>query len=191
MDSLLFPVKPAASAFAVLLLLGSGLPLVGCGYRPVYGAPAEARLTVVPAPQTTPRLEVVHQVMAGVRRELSAAGALRPGSAYPRVVVEVLRVDELPTGIAALPGEDGDRRRPRARGSAVGVTARAWLVEHEGAEPSRDTGDLRRVEYAAVVENARLGARVFDDAARVAARRVGRALARRILGRAEPSVEPM
>jgi hypothetical protein len=185
-EKLLFPVKRShvitwsAWLFWLELLLG------GCGYAPAYdGSRPKQRLAVVAAPHAIPQVSVLHEVMAGAREELSRAGVLTPGSGHPRLVVQVLRVDESSSGVAAVADV------PLARGSTVGVVGRAWVEEGPGQEPARDSGDLRRVEWISS------GATASDDASRHnaalnnAGRRLGRALARRVLGEPEPAVEPM
>jgi hypothetical protein len=133
-------------------------------------------------------MAAVQAVISGTRRGLSQAGVLRPGRAYPVVVVEVLRVDEKVTGILApAPGEPA----PLGRGSAVGVVARAWVVEHSGAHPSRDTGDVRRVVRYGNATEPRLDQVRFDQAVEKAGRELGQVLARRILGEPVPLAAPM
>lgn len=186
-EIVLFPVK-----------LGLGLPLVlgatalcgGCGYHAAFsGAAPSYRLSVVSAPLTIPHPEVLQATLAGVRAELGRDGALAAGQAFPRLVVEVLRVDEVASGIAAMPTSAG--LVPLARASAVGVTARAWVEEKSGASPARDTGDVRCVETVAQDADPLAGSVAVEQAARAAGRRAGEAVARRALGMAEPSVEPM
>ena len=165
--------------------------LPGCGYRAVYaGAPPSAKLAVVPATNRTADIEAVAGVLAGVRAELSRTGALSSGQGYPRVLVEVLRVDEIPVGIAAPDPPPGEDRRPVARGLAMAVTARAWVVESAGGEPAVDTGDIRRIGNAATQAGPLENAQQRALAVRAAGRQTGEALARRILGDPEPSVEP-
>src|SRR5262245_38641975 len=84
----------------------------GCGYRPAYQAPQAERFSVAAAPMKAPYFEALQAGLAGVRAGLSQAGSLEGGSSYPLVIVEILRVDELPTAI----GASGDQ--PLARGSA-------------------------------------------------------------------------
>jgi hypothetical protein len=176
------------SRLAGLLLLG--VAAASCGYRAEYGgAPPEARLTLTAAPALVARPEAVQAALAGVRHELSAAGALRAGKGYPRVVVEVLRVDELSGGVARAETDAG--AIPLARGSAVGVVARAWVQEHAGAPPARDTGDMRRVQSYASGGDAVLEGQRHSAAIRAAARELGRALGRRLLGHPEPATEPL
>ena len=164
--------------------------MTACGYAPAYGGerPGE-RLSVAAAPHHIPELEVIHATLGGARAELSAAGVLAPGSSRPRLLIELLRVDELSSGIAARNGADGDRI-PLARGSAVGVVGRAW-VELESSDISRDTGDVRRVEYFSASEDPRIDALRHSRALQAAGRRLGRALARRVLGDPEPPNELM
>lgn len=161
----------------------------GCGYRAEYGGPApDQPLTLAAAPASVARADVVQATLAGAREELSSAGALRPGSRYPRVVVEVLRVDESGTGIAV---SASDPELPLARGSSVAVVGRAWVEERAGEAPARDTGDIRRVERYAPAADARLESERHSRALRSAARRLGRALGRRLMGHAEPADEAL
>jgi hypothetical protein len=186
---LLFPVKLGPLRFWKVqpFAVAAALFVTGCGYRSA-ASPARSgdRLTVSGEPASTPHLEAVQAALAGARAGLSRMAALRSGSDYPRVVIAVVRVDEVATGIdVSTPGV------PLARGSAVAVTGRAWVLERPGAEPARDTGDVRRVETVAQGPAVLPGAQAFESAVRSAARRVGEALALRILGVAEPSIEPM
>src|SRR6185436_15833314 len=119
----------------------------GCGYRPAFASASERLLTVGAAPFQSPHPEAVESVLAGVRAGLSEAGALAPGSAFPRVFVELLRVDELPAGIQSTPAGEGSQ--PLATGAAIGVVARAWVVSKQGGTPTDETGDVRRIEYVA------------------------------------------
>lgn len=195
MEILLFPVKPGAQlrkfsrgfGLGAVLLLWSG----ACGYRAVYSGeePAE-RLSVVSGKHQVAELEAIEGVLGGVRAELSKNGALGSGTTLPRAVVEVLRVDELPSGIVA-PDPPGGSRRPIARGMLLGVTARAWVEEGPSGSPVVDTGDVRRVAAAQSSETLKVDSAVRRSAIRAAAREVGESLARRLLGEAEPAVEPM
>jgi hypothetical protein len=187
---LLFPVK-LGHFRNFTTALGSAVCVAasGCGYRPAYSAEAPVRLSVAAAPASTPHLEAIQSAVAGARAELSRVGALQGGTGYPRMMIEVARVDEVAAGIesAFVDGTD----RPLATASAIGVVARAWIVRGEGAEPERDTGDVRRVVTVAQGSDPVAGGYAYDAAVRAAARRTGEALARRVLGTAEPGVEPM
>ncbi len=162
----------------------------GCGYEPVFGGAAPAaQLTVATAPYATARVEVVQAAVAGARSELGRAGVLDAGTGYPRLVVEVTRVDELSTGIRPSDAEPGERLVPLARGSAVAVVGRAWVETSAGSGPERDTGDLRRVEFVESGPNAVADSLRFDQALASAARRLGRDLVRRVLGEPVPGNE--
>ena len=188
MQSLLFPVKLRCLLFGFIAFL----QLEGCGYRPAYEARAEAeRLSVAPADPKAPRSGVVHAALAGARSELSRAGQLASGTGYPRMVVEVLRIDEQSSGVAAPPPAPGETRTPLARGSAVGVLGRAWVEQKPGGPALRDTGDMRRVETYGGGPDSVLESMRHDEAVRAAARHLGRGLARRILGEPEPDIEPI
>jgi hypothetical protein len=160
----------------------------GCGYQAVYaGRPGGAlHVKVVRVALADP--VTADEVASGVREELARAGALAPGEAYPRVEIEVLRADEASEGVRASPAG------PQARATDVGVVARAWVVRVQGAEPQRETGDMRAEETLAVDEgdfapDPRASAFHHADALRAAARRLGRALGARVLGRPAASEE--
>ena len=186
MENLLFHVKHGPLTHRVswiFLILSIG---VACGYAPKYGSRRDVRLSVAPAAHRVAEIDVVDATLDGVRAELSRAGALGPGGAYPRLVVEVVRVDEVSAGIALSPDAG-----PLARGSAVAVVARAWVIPSVGARSERDTGDIRRVEHVMSDVDSRHDATHYHEALRSAAKGVGRALARRVLGGPEPAEEPL
>ena len=58
--------------------------------------------------------------------------------------IEALRADEESEGIAA------ERGAPVARGTDVGIVARAWITAAEGGPREADTGDMRAEEIIAV-----------------------------------------
>lgn len=186
MYKLLFPVKLGPLIFIVLSGLGS------CGYAPAYQAATKERerFSVTAAPHKVPQMDVVQMVLAGVRAELSRAGAARPGAGYPRVVVEVLRVDERSSGIAAVRPNPAAGPVPMARGSTIAVLARAW-IERAAGSSERDTGDMSRVENYGADADTELEVVNHDQALRSAARRLGHALGRRILFEPEPNTDPM
>jgi hypothetical protein len=188
----------ALFARARLLVIAVAASSVACGYRPLYsGAQGDERLAVIGVTPLVADASVVAEVEAGVRAGLARAALLRAGGAYPRVVVEVLRMDAQSEGIAAVPGgvrppEVGGvpvgaagPLRPLARGTRVAVVARAWLERSEGGQKERQTGDLRAADVMQVEIDARLEALRLDDASRAAARRLGERLARRVLGEPE------
>jgi hypothetical protein len=126
-------------------------------------------------------------VASGAREELAREGALEAGDGWPRMEIEVLRADEASEGIAA--GATGPQTGPVARATDVALVARAWIVVAPDAPPQSDTGDLRAEETVTVDTSSQTEApdpraSVFHraDALRAAARRLGRQLARRVLG---------
>ena len=165
-----------------------GLLLASCGYGPVYGgARPDTRLSVHAAPPKIPDVGASQAVLAGARSELSSAGVLASSGGYPRLVIELSRVDERSLGILA--DSTGNDAQPLARGSAIGVVGRAWVEEAPGAAPSRDTGDMRRAERFASGLDRVTDSRRDEAAIAAASRRLGRALARRVLGYPEPADE--
>lgn len=171
------------------LALSAALP--GCGYEPVYSTERpEIRLTVQAAPYGAPHLEAVAATVSGVRRSLSSAGVLRPGDGYPRVVVEVVRVDERAAGVIAEDAGDGTDR-PAARAASLGVVGRAWVEEVERGPRTRDTGDVRRTATYAVGSGTLAEQPRYEVALRGAGHALGQALGRRILGEPETTFEPL
>lgn len=187
---------------AVVALLGvSG---GACGYQPLYapdassgaggagGAGAAPKLHVVLARSVVSDAVASDEVVSGAREELAREGALAAGEGYPRLEIEVLRVDEASDAIGAARSAAGGALAPRARGTEVGIVARAWVVFAAGAEPLRDTGDVRALDLAGADDPAGAAAspvsgdrRDFfrhEDVLRAAARRVGIRLAQRVLG---------
>jgi hypothetical protein len=178
-------------------LLLAAFAISACGYRPLYGGEqGEEPFAVIGIAPLVADPSVVAEVEAGVRAGLARVAMLRGGSGYPRVVVEVLRVDAQSEGVAAVPGGvrapgagsaagDALPLRPLARGTRIGVLARAWVERADGGPHERQTGDLRSVDVMQVESDARLEALRLDDASRAAARRLGERLARRVLGEPE------
>jgi hypothetical protein len=165
-------------ALALALVLSSSS---GCGYRPLYGEAEGERLHVTLSRSLVADSVATDEVLSGIREELAREGALAAGEGYPRVEVEVLRADESSEGIAAVAGQ------PRARGTEVGLVARAWLVRAKDAPKERDTGDVRAMDAVTIdTREGKLDPRAdalhHDDALRAVARRVGKRLAMRLLG---------
>lgn len=175
----MFPVKRVWPSVAKALSFA--LLCTSCGYRSLnanHDTP-DSRLAVTPAPLRSPQGFALEAAVAGARLELGRAGALK-SSGYPRLVVELVRVDESSAGIAAVADA------PLARGSAVSVVVRGWVESSFEATPERDTGDVRRVERVATTAVGADSQR-NAQAVREAARAAGEALARRVLGEPEPS----
>ena len=121
---------------------------------------------------------------SGVRSELAAAALLANDDQFPRLVLDVLRVDELSRGIYVQAGQ------PRAAGMSIAVTVRGRVFQAENQEPHIDTGDLRRSSQVSGDSDPRADSAAYDSALRSAAERAGRAVARIALGIPEPNDEP-
>ena len=120
-----------------------------------------------------------------LRSELAAAGLLASGAQYPRLVIDVLRVDELSRGIHVQAGQ------PRAAGMSIALTVRGRIFRAENQEPTLDTGDLRRAVQLSGDADPRADSAAYDTALRSAAERAGRAIARVALGIPEPNDEAL
>jgi hypothetical protein len=167
----------------VLLVTVAG----GCGYQPAYGGTRpEGRLSVLAAPSRAPEGGALAALLSGLRDELSKAGVLGPGTGYPRVVVELVRVDERGAG----PSQLGNTAWAVARGSIVGVTARAW-IEESPSQVTRDSGDVRRTVTFGTQSGALDALLTREAALTEAGRATGAALGRRVLGEVEVTQEPM
>lgn len=137
-----------------------------------------------------PETGALGAALQGLRGELARAGVLRGGTGYPRVMVELVRVDERATLVALERDETGGLLSPQGQGSLVGVTARAWVLPAPGAPPRSDTGDVRRTAGFAFHPEPGRDTVVRESALQSAGRATGRALGRRILGEIEPGREP-
>ena len=164
------------------LCAGLLLGLTGCGYQPLYSSQSGRHYDVVAGHYATASFEAVQVAVAGVRSELGAAQAL--GSGFPRVVVEVLRVDERSIGIGIGSARN---QAPLARGSEIVVVGRAQVFRSEGAAAVIDTGDLSRAAQFASGASPSADAANRARAVRDAARALGKALGRAVLGVPEPA----
>ena len=158
----------------------SSCSILSCGYHAAYGVQGRLHVTVLRA--LVPDAIAADEVASGVREELAREGALEAGDGYPRVEIEVLREDEQSEGVAAGAGA------PVARGTAVGLVARAWIMASPDGPPADDTGDMQAreaiaVDLAAGQPDPRASAFHHADALRAAARRLGRTLGARLVGR--------
>ncbi len=163
----------ALSCFALLA--------ASCGYRAAYGGEGQTRMHVKLVRSLVADAVAADEVASGVREALLAEGALEPGDGWPRAEIEVLRASESSEGVAARGGA------PFARGIDVGIVGRAWIVPDTGAPPEHDTGDLRAEEVIAADQTGGASDPLSGefhgaDALRAAARRLGRKLARKLLG---------
>ena len=195
----------AQSLAQVVAVVVTGLLAVACGYRPVLGTGTDRHYHVALVENLVADAVVADEVLAGLREELARYGALLPNDGYPRVEVEVLRQDEEAEGVVAgsaggtLSGGGGRaEQQPLARGLRRSVVGRARVRPSPQDEPEGDTADVRVVDVLSN-EDAKGGegtgtgvsAAFFSgaDLSRVAARRLGRRLARRVLGLPGPQDE--
>ena len=130
-----------------------------------------------------PETLAVQAAASGARAELASAGALASAEGYPRLVLDVLRIDELSRGIHVQDGQ------PRAGGMSVAVTVRGRVFRADGQEPALDSGDVRRAVQVAGDADPRADGAAYDEAVRAAAERAGRAAARFALGIPEAADE--
>ena len=162
--------------------------VAACGYSSVRRAESE-RLHVVLKSTEVADAVVTDSVLSGVRSALADEGALAPGDGFPRLEVEVLRADETSEGIARANSPNGPL--PVARGTEVGVVARAWVIPSKGASALRDTGDMRATDLLATPGSAEAAIVSYSDGLRASATRLGRALGRRVLGNPSVSDDPV
>lgn len=157
--------------------------LAGCGYQSIYAAPTSAKLSVHVGEVMVAEPLAAQAAANGARSELAGAGLLASGAQYPRLVVDVLRVDELSRGIHVQDGQ------PRAGGMSIALTVRGRIFNAENQEPRLDTGDLRRSVQVSGDSDPRADSSSYDAALRSAAELAGRAVARAALGIPEPNEE--
>jgi hypothetical protein len=183
--------RRCATWHVALLALGVAWFAIACGYQPAYGGERpRTRLSVIAAPSRAPEAGALSAILSGLRGELSRAGVLGSGRAFPRVVVELVRVDERGTAQTLLRDPNSGAQLPQASGALIGVTARAW-VETSPSEVERDTGDVRRAAPFGSANNAGLDSMQREAALSAAGEATGEALGRRIMGEVESTQEPM
>ena len=176
------------------LAIGIALGVLGCGYRTLDASrdPA-APFAVVGAIPRAPSAGAAAAAEAGARSELARAGVLATGAqasaGAAAIEIELVRVEEEGAGIAVDPGAGA---APLARGLRVTVTGRArlWAAGGQRPTPLRETGDVRAsFTISRGQGDAAATAAAREDAARIAGRRLGERLARRILGVPDPDIE--
>lgn len=155
----------------------------GCGYRAILAPPAQQHLSVQAGQMLVPEAITMQAALSGARGELAAAGQLGRDSEFPRLVLDVLRVDE---GSRAIHVQEG---QPAAGGMSVAVVVRARVYRAANQEPVVDSGDLRRAVQLSGDADPRVDSAAYDDALRGAAERAGRAAARAAIGLPEPADE--
>lgn len=158
--------------------------LSGCGYQSVYGRAGSEHLSVQVGQVLIPEPLAAQAAASGVRSELAAAGLLANGTQFPRLVLDVLRVDELSRGIHVQSGQ------PHAAGMSIALTVRGRVFQAENQEARLDTGDIRRSVQLTGDADPRADSAAYDVALRSAAERAGRAVARSALGIPEPNDDP-
>ena len=156
--------------------------VASCGYRPIREASgASGGVSVVAGGTAVAEPLALTEAVVGAKMALARDGALRDG--FPRLVIEIVRLDERSSGILANGGD------PRARGTVLALTGRAFVVDAPGAAPGFDTGDVTVAEPVAAGPDARSDALSRDEAVRALARRLGETLAMRMIGYPTPAGE--
>lgn len=159
------------------MLLGLVALAQGCGYQPVLThAPVQAPLHVVLTQSLVADPVAADEALQGLREALAERGALANGTGFPRVELEVLRVDEVAEGIGEGAGQ------PEARALRTGVVARAGVREAANAPLGRDTGDIRATVTHAAQASVEAHAFALTQGQRAAARKVGHLLGEQLLG---------
>jgi hypothetical protein len=156
--------------------------LSACGYVPVHTVHAESeKLAVAIVSVQAGDAGTLEALRSGVTQGLTERGMLRAGSDYPRVEVELVRIDRMAEGAAASPGSTG----ALARAFRVVVTGRAWVAKDKDTHVD-ETGELRE-DVVRAAEQGQSEALADIDSVRFVSQALGRKLARKIQG--EPSVE--
>lgn len=167
---------PSSWRFGVFAVLS--FSIASCGYAPLYAANGGAKLHVHLHRSLVPDAAATDEVVSGAREQLAREGALAPGDGWPRVEIEVLRIDATSDAVSAPKGNVV----PVARGVEVALVARAWIVRADGAEAEHDTGDVRARDLVATQSVGRADLFAHGDATRAVARRIGQRLALKVLG---------
>jgi hypothetical protein len=173
------PARPLSARRAAALALAA-LAAAGCGYRPLRSfSAAPGELHVVAGASQVPDVTLVSDAVHGAQVTLAREARLGQGP-YPRLEVEVVRIDERSSGVRALEGQ------PLARGVSLGLLGRARVLRAPGAAAQFDTGDVRVAADIAAEPDLRADTLRRDDALRALARRLGETLAGRVLGLPSP-----
>ena len=160
--------------------------VAGCGYHSVYAQPDSERLSVQMGQTLIPDALAAQSAASGARSELAASGLLASNGDFPRLVIDVLRVDEASRGAHVNASRSSG---PLAAGMSIAVTVRGRIFKAEAQEPALDTGDVRRAVQVNGAADPRVDSAAFDVALRSAAERAGRAVARAALGIPEAADE--
>ncbi len=163
------------------------LVLPACGYRPIAGyerSGAEGpRLHVVFGPRTVPAARAHDALVGAVSSRLAEARELAGGAGYPRLEVELVRIDETAEGLSSA----GDV--PLSRGLRITVVGRARVLRGPNEAAAFDTGDVSAHVTLSSSGPAPQALVLREEATMGAARLLGRRLAERALGLPSPSDE--
>jgi hypothetical protein len=165
------------------LWLGLAHEIAGCGYQPAYAPTAGPAISVGIGQTLVPDVSAAQAALGAARAELAASGRLSVTPSFPRLMLDVLRVDEVSRGVHVESGQ------PKASGMGVGVVVRGRLLDAPDQPPALDTGDVRRAVQLSAAGDPRTDSALHDEATRAAAERAGRAVARIALGIPEPADE--
>lgn len=159
----------------------------GCGYRALAShdgtGGAGPRLFVAHGPTVVPSARSADALVAAVSGRLAEANELRGGDGYPRVEVDLVRIDETVEGLASTGSS------PISQGLRVTVVGRARVVRAKGEASALETGDMS-AHVTVTSGGTSASALVLRDEASVGAARIlGRRLAERVLGLPAPSDE--
>jgi hypothetical protein len=174
--------KPVSFLSSLVSLISLSFSL-SCGYQPLYATPSGEAFHVALVKSAVGSLMVAEEVVRGARDALAREGSLAPGDGFPRLEIEVVRVDETSEGIVSTPSATVPGGVPQARASELGVVARAWVVRRPDGPHELDTGDLR-VEGLEGAPLGNAGAEVWqrEDSLRAVARQLGGRIALHTLG---------
>ena len=182
--------RSSRGTLAVAVAIGLGLAtlvLPACGYRPIAGyerSGAEGpRLHVVFGPRTVPAARAHDALVGAVSSRLAEARELAGGTGYPRLEVELVRIDETAEGLASA----GDV--PLSRGLRITVVGRARVLRGPNEAAAFDTGDVSAHVTLSSSGPAPQALVLREEATMGAARLLGRRLAERALGLPSPSDE--
>jgi hypothetical protein len=102
---------------------------LSCGYRSSYAHPPAARLSVQIGQLLVPGASAAQSAMSGARAELAASGLLAGGTEFPRLVIDLLRTDEVSRGVYVRSGQ------AYAAGMGVAVTVRGRVFVADKPDP--------------------------------------------------------
>ena len=155
----------------LLLFAGSS----ACGYAPVREVVAPGPLAVVRGEGRVADARADDEAVLGAKAALAREGVAREDG-FPRLVIELVRLEERSSGILAAGGD------PRARGVTLTLVGRAYVVGAPDGEPEWESGDVALSAEIAAGNDPRADALARDDGLRALARKLGQALVERRFG---------